>query len=71
MTQHQDEYISLTDMARKFNPAPNDVLKLWMRSSVNIEFLGTWRFSIMRVLRLSQKTQKFIENWSKVRIFLA
>ncbi|MCF8247287.1 MAG: KilA-N domain-containing protein [Saprospiraceae bacterium] len=42
ISQRNDEYISLTDMARKFNPVPNDVLKAWMRSSANIEFLGTW-----------------------------
>ena len=42
MVQHDNDYICLTDMARKFNPVPNDVLKAWMRSSANVEFLGTW-----------------------------
>ena len=42
ITQHDDDYISLTDMARKFNEVPNDVIKAWMRNSANVEFLGTW-----------------------------
>jgi len=36
------DYICLTDMARKFNSVPNDLLKAWMRNAVNIDFLKDW-----------------------------
>ncbi len=39
----EDDYISLTDMARKKNPiAPKDVVKNWLRLRSTIEFLGLW-----------------------------
>jgi hypothetical protein len=38
-----DDYISLTDIARYKNPeAPADVVKNWMRTRFTIEYLGTW-----------------------------
>ena len=38
-----DEYISLTDIARKKNPSePKDVVKNWLRSKSTIEFLALW-----------------------------
>lgn len=38
-----DDYISLTDIARHRNPdEPKDVVKNWMRSRSTIEFLGLW-----------------------------
>jgi hypothetical protein len=38
-----EDYISLTDIARKKNPEePKDVVKNWMRSKTTIEFLGLW-----------------------------
>ena len=38
-----EDYISLTDIARYSNPtAPKDVIKNWMRSRSTIEFLGLW-----------------------------
>ena len=38
-----DEYISLTDIARKKNPLePKDVVKNWLRSKSTIEFLALW-----------------------------
>jgi len=38
-----DEYISLTDIARKKNPLePKDVVKNWLRSKSTIEFLVLW-----------------------------
>ena len=38
-----EEYISLTDIARKKNPLePKDVVKNWLRSKSTIEFLGLW-----------------------------
>ncbi len=40
---NQEDYISLTDIARYKNPAePKDVVKNWMRSRATIEFLGLW-----------------------------
>src|SRR5215216_5591786 len=38
-----DDYISLTDIARNKNAAePKDVVKNWLRSKTTIEFLGLW-----------------------------
>jgi hypothetical protein len=42
-TQNNEDYISLTDIARQKNAAePKDVVKNWMRSRTTIEFLGLW-----------------------------
>ena len=42
-SQGNEEYISLTDMARyKNRDEPKDVVKNWMRSKTTIEFLGLW-----------------------------
>lgn len=39
----EEDYISLTDMARHKNPiAPKDVVKNWLRLRSTIEFLGLW-----------------------------
>lgn len=39
----QDDYISLTDIARYKNPdEPKDVVKNWLRIRSTIEFLGLW-----------------------------
>ncbi len=38
----QNEYISLTDIARYRSDEPNDVIKNWLRSRETIEFLGLW-----------------------------
>lgn len=39
----EDDYISLTDIARHRNPEfPADVIKNWMRLRSTIEFLGLW-----------------------------
>ena len=38
----QNEFISLTDIAKYKSDAPNDVIKNWMRSRDTIEFLGLW-----------------------------
>ena len=41
--QKGDEYISLTDIARKKNPSePKDVVINWLRSKSTIEFLALW-----------------------------
>ena len=38
-----DDYISLTDLARIKNPKePKDVVKNWMRSRATLEYLGLW-----------------------------
>ncbi|NCB41978.1 MAG: KilA-N domain-containing protein [Clostridia bacterium] len=39
---HQNEFISLTDIARYKSDEPKDVIKNWMRSKDTIEFLGLW-----------------------------
>lgn len=38
----QNEFISLTDIARYKSDEPKDVIKNWMRSKATIEFLGLW-----------------------------
>jgi hypothetical protein len=41
--QGEDDFISLTDIARNKNAEePKDVVKNWMRSRTTIEFLGVW-----------------------------
>ena len=41
--QNENDYISLTDIARYKNPnEPKDVVKNWMRNYSTIEFLGVW-----------------------------
>ncbi|AEB87474.1 TPA: KilA-N domain-containing protein [Staphylococcus aureus] len=37
-----DDYISLTDIAKYKSEDPNDVIKNWLRSKDTIEFLGVW-----------------------------
>ena len=42
-TKNNSDFISLTDIARRKNPAfPADVIKNWMRTRGTIEFLGLW-----------------------------
>ncbi len=38
----QNEYISLTDIAKYKSDEPNDVIKNWMHSRDTVEFLGLW-----------------------------
>ena len=38
----QNEFISLTDIARYKSDEPKDVIKNWMRAKDTIEFLGLW-----------------------------
>ena len=41
--KNNDDYISLTDIARYKNQfEPKDIVKNWMRSKSTIEFLGLW-----------------------------
>jgi hypothetical protein len=41
--KEQDDYISLTDIARYRNPnEPIDVIKNWLRNRSTIEFIGLW-----------------------------
>jgi hypothetical protein len=39
---NQDDYFSLTDIAKYKSNAPDDVIKNWMRNLDTIEFLGLW-----------------------------
>ena len=42
-SKKDDDYISLTDIARYKNPKePKDVVKNWMRNYSTIEFIGLW-----------------------------
>ncbi len=42
-SQKDEDYISLTDIARYKNPKkPKDIVKNWMRNRNTIEFLGLW-----------------------------
>lgn len=38
----ENEFISLTDIAKYKSDNPNDVIKNWMRSRDVIEYLGLW-----------------------------
>ena len=40
MTQHEDDFISLTDMSRKFGD--DTLIYSWMRNRNTLEFLGIW-----------------------------
>lgn len=41
--EDQQDYISLTDIAKQKNPdAPAAIIKNWLRSRSTIEFLGFW-----------------------------
>lgn len=41
-TDFENDYISLTDIARYKSDEPKDVIKNWMRRKDTIEFLGLW-----------------------------
>ena len=41
-TDQENEYISLTDIARYKSNEPNDVIRNWMRGKDVIDFLGLW-----------------------------
>ena len=43
VAQHEQDYISLTDIAKYRNPQePSAIINNWMRSRSTIEFLGLW-----------------------------
>ena len=41
-TDFENEYISLTDIARYKSNDPNDIIKNWLRGRETLEFLGLW-----------------------------
>ncbi len=41
-TDSQNEFLSLTDIAKYKSKDPNDVIKNWMRGRETLEFLGLW-----------------------------
>lgn len=41
-TDFQNEFISLTDIARYKSDEPNDVIRNWLRNRDTLEFLGLW-----------------------------
>ena len=42
IVQEKGDYISLTDMARKFEGDPRDHIRNWLRNGSTVEFLGVW-----------------------------
>lgn len=42
VSRGEDDYISLTDIARYKSDAPDDVIKNWLRNRNTIEYLGVW-----------------------------
>ena len=44
LEDYENEFISLTDIARYKSDTPHDVVKNWMRSRETIEFLGLWEW---------------------------
>jgi hypothetical protein len=43
VTQKEEDYICLTDIARSRNPnATDDLIRNWLRNRNTIEFLGIW-----------------------------
>jgi len=41
-TGDDNDYISITDIAKYKSEEPNDVIKNWLRNRDTIEFLGLW-----------------------------
>lgn len=61
----EDDYISLTDIARKRNPEfPADVIKNWLRNRSTIEFLGLWERMNNPEFKLVEFDQFRIESGS-------
>ena len=52
----QNEFLSLTDIARYKSDEPNDVIKNWMRNRDTIEFLGLWESLHIQTLNPSNST---------------
>jgi KilA-N domain len=42
ITHNETDYISITDIARKFNEKTDIVMQTWMRNMGTIEYLGLW-----------------------------
>lgn len=41
-TESQDDFLSLTDIARRFNERTDQVILNWMRTRNTVDFLGAW-----------------------------
>ena len=41
-TEKEEDYISLTDMAKKANSRSEIIIQNWMRNRNTVEFLGVW-----------------------------
>ena len=41
-SMHQEDYISLTDIAKHKSNSPDQVIQNWMRNRNTLEFLGLW-----------------------------
>lgn len=42
ITRGQEDYVSLTDIAKYRSSEPKDVIKNWMRTQATLEYLGLW-----------------------------
>jgi len=42
ISKQDEDYISLTDLAKKVNPRSDTLIQNWMRNRNTIEFLGVW-----------------------------
>lgn len=42
LTQKEEDYISITDIIRRFEPRTDLVIQTWMRNMSTIEYLGLW-----------------------------
>ena len=41
-TDFENDYISLTDIAKYKSDAPDDVIKNWLRNRFTLEYVGLW-----------------------------
>jgi len=63
--QNEQDYISLTDIAKKKNiDAPADVIKNWLRNRSTIEYLWTWEKVYNPKFKLVEFDQFRNDSWS-------
>jgi hypothetical protein len=61
----ESEFISLTDIARRFNERTDQIISNWLRTRATVEFLGAWEIlynpllipSILRGLKAKRVQQ--------------
>ena len=40
--ENENDFISLTDIAKRFNERTDQIISNWIRTRATVEFLGTW-----------------------------